>query len=49
MIRNHLKRYKYPPEQQASATELMLVQAETLAEEADGLEPSPALAQPQEG
>jgi type I restriction enzyme R subunit len=33
MIRTLLKRYKYPPDQQASATELVLVQAETLSEE----------------
>lgn len=33
MIKNLLKRYKYPPDQQANATELVLVQAETLSEE----------------
>ena len=33
MIKSLLKRYKYPPDQEKSAIELVLVQAETLSEE----------------
>ena len=32
IIKNILKRYKYPPDQQTDATELVLLQAESLAE-----------------
>ena len=33
MIKSLLKRYKYPPDQEKSAIELVLVQAETLSED----------------
>lgn len=33
MVRRLLRKYKYPPDQQEAATELVLAQAETLAEE----------------
>ena len=32
-IKTLLKRYKYPPDQQASAVEMVLLQAETLGED----------------
>jgi len=32
MVRRLLRKYKYPPDQQEEATELVLAQAETLAE-----------------
>ena len=32
MVRRLLRKYKYPPDQQEAATELVLAQAETLAE-----------------
>lgn len=43
MIRTLLKRFKYPPDQQASATELVLAQAESLAEDTE-VEAQPATA-----
>lgn len=33
MVRSLLRRYKYPPDKQRAATELVLKQAETLSEE----------------